>query len=704
MNVAGILDDADTSRVRRWYPLMLVALAVLAWSNAFSCAFIFDDKTMIVGNPRLHHLWPPWHAVTVPTRWLVDLTFALNHVISGGFNPADFHLTNLLIHLAAGLLLYPVIRRTLEWSPVCAPFRPRSAGLAFLVAAAWLVHPVQTESVTYVVQRAEALMGLLLLAVFYAFIRSLTSPRPIRWQGLAWALCLLGMGAKEVMVAAPFLLVLFDATFAADSWRAVVRSRGRFHAAMLATLAGFAALLACGIVRAREDGGLFYGESIRWRYLLTQSQAILHYLRLSVAPWPLCLDYRWPLVETWRSVAWQAPLVAALLVAGLVGAWRRRVWAFPLVTFFVILAPTSSLMPLPDAVFEHRLYLPLAAVLILLILGGDALIRRCRPGLGRILRVAATVGLAAAVSGLTALTWLRNADYHDEETMWRDTIKKRPDNYRAYVGLATSLLAGNRGAEALAVSRAALDRLPRFASEPADEIERRWRAQPSLPVAEYAMICHNAGAACLVLNRNAEALAYFREAARLLPRVPWIHASVAHVLYSEGRIDEAIAAWRTSLALNPRAPRVQTALAVALAVQGHDRESLEHYREALRLDPDDAFVRAQLAWTLATHADVCDGPQAVAVAEPLSVMAQGRSVRALDILAAAYAAAGRQADAVRTAEQAIELDRQQRQAGSPETGSRHTAAALSDAVRLRLDLYRKGQAFREAVTNASDVP
>ena len=703
MDIAGHVDNTNTPRFRRWYPLALVVLAIVAWSNAFSCAFIFDDKTMIVGNPRLHQLWPPWHAVTVPTRWLVDLTFALNHTI-GGFNPADFHLTNLFIHLAAGLLLYGVVRRTLELSTVCARFRPRSAGLAFLVSAVWLVHPVQTESVTYVVQRAESLMGMLLLAVFYAFVRSTTASRPTWWLVLAWILCLLGMGTKEVMVTAPFLLLLFDATFMADSWRAVARSRGPFHIAMLATLAGFAALLACGVARARDEGGLFYGESLRWQYLLTQSQAILHYLRLSVAPWPLCLDYRWPLVTTWRDVAWQAPAVAAILVTGLVGAGRRRVWAFPVMTFFIILAPTSSLMPLPDAVFEHRLYVPLAAIWVLLILGGDALIGRVRSAANPLLRVAATAVLVAVVCGFAALTSLRNADYHNEETMWRDTIEKRPDNYRAYVGLATSLLAANRGAEALTVSRTALDRLPRYAETPADEIERRWRAQPDLPVAEYAMVCHNAGAACLVLNRNAQALAYFQEAARVLPRVAWIHASVAHVLYAEGKIDEAIAAWRTSLALNPRASQVHTALAVALAGQGHDRESVGHYREALRLDPDNTFARAQLAWTLATHTDVSNGPEAVAEAEELASVAQGRSVRALDILAAAYEAAGRQADAVRTAEQALDLDRRQRQDGYATTNSMHVAVALSEAVHRRLDLYRAGKPFREPITNAPPLP
>ncbi len=698
MHVPGTL-DADAPRIRRWYPLALVGLAVLAWSNAFSCAFIFDDRTMIVSNPRLHQLWPPWHAVTVPTRWLVDLTFALNHAL-GGFNPADFHLTNLAIHVGAGLLLYGAIRRTLKESPACTRFRPRADGLAFLVSALWLVHPVQTESVTYIVQRAEALMGLLMLAVFYAFVRSLTAAQPDRWRRLAWALCLLGMGTKEVMVVTPFLLALFDATFVADSWRTTVRTRGRFHAAMFATLLGFIALLACGVARARDDGGLFYGESLRWRYLLTQSQAMFHYLRLSVAPWPLCLDYRWPLVGTWRDVAWQAPLVATLAVGSLVGACRRRLWAFPVVAFFVILAPTSSLMPLPDAVFEHRLYLPLAAVLALLTIGGDFLIGRIRSGMGRVLRVAATVALVTAVGGFAALTWLRNTDYRDEETMWRDTIEKRPDNYRAYVGLATALLADNRGTEALAVSRAALDRLPRFAGVPVDEIERRWRAQPSLPVAEYAMASHNAGAACLVLNRNPEALAYFQEAARVLPRVAWIHASAAHVLYAEGRIEEAIGAWRTSLELNPRAPRVQTALAVALAGQGRDREALEHYREALRLDPDDTFVRAQLAWILATHAEVCNGPLAVAVAEPLCEAAQGRSVRAFDILAAAYAAAGRQADAIQTAEQAVKLDRLQRQSGDHSTSNNYMAATLIDAIGRRLELYRAGQPFREPATNS----
>jgi tetratricopeptide (TPR) repeat protein len=693
-----------SERLSRWFPLTLVALGILAWSNVFACAFIFDDKIMITGNARLHHLWPPWDAVTVPTRWVVDLSFALNHAISG-FNPADFHLTNLAIHIVAGLLLYGLVRRTLRLPALADRFGAQAALLGFLVAALWLVHPLQTESVTYIVQRMESLMGAFYLAVFYTFVRSFDSLRPDSWRGLAWGLCLLGMGTKEIMVTVPPLLILFDATFVADGWGDAVRRRWRIHAAMLATLAGFVALFYWGVVRARSHGDVFYDASARWSYLLTQPQALLLYLRMTVIPWPLCLDYKWPLVETWRQVLWQAPLVASMAAFSAYGACRRQPWAFCSAWFFVILAPTSSLIPLQDVVFEHRMYLPLAGALAFAIVGTGSLAAHLPAGRACALRWAGGTLLGLAIPVLASLSWVRNQDYRTEETMWRDVIRKRPDNYRAYVACSTAFLQDHRTVEAMRMSQAALARLPDYTGIPYDELMRLRRAHQNMPIAEYAMLRNNLGAAYLALDRHAEALAQFREAVRVLPQAAWAHSNVAKALYFAGEVKAAIDTWRVALSIAPRDSQTLTFLAIALVAQGQDREAAEKYRAALRSNPGDAFVRAQLAWMLATHPDdaIRNGRDAVTVAEPLVTMAQGLSARALDVLAAAYAEAGHIEAAVRTAEQALALAKGEQNSGMPAPAllpSTRPAAATTDTsimdMQQRLDLYRAGKPYRTA--------
>jgi tetratricopeptide (TPR) repeat protein len=704
MPVPDALKTAD-ERLRRWFPLTLIALGILAWSNVYACAFIFDDKGMITGNARLHRLWPPWAAVSVPTRFVADLSFALNHAI-GGFNPADFHLTNLLIHIVAGLFLCGLVRRTLRLPALSQRFGSHSAVLGFLVAALWLVHPVQTESVTYIVQRVESLMGAFYLAVFYAFIRSFDTGRPRLWRGLAWGLCLLGMGTKEIMVTAPLLLILFDATFVADGWRDLIQRRWKLHSAMLATVAAFAVLFLLGVRQAQSHGDILYDAAQRWPYLLTQSQALLHYLRLTVVPWPLCLDYRWPLVETWREVLWQAPLVAGMAGLCLYGAVRRQPWAFCGAWFFVTLAPTSSLIPLQDVVFEHRMYLPLAATLAFLVTGAYGLSGLLPAPRARALRLLGGTLLVLAIPVLVALTWMRNQDYRTEETMWHDVIRKRPDNYRAYIACSTAFLVEHRAADAMQMSQALLARLPDYTGIPYDELERQWRARRSMPVPEYAMARNNLGAAYLALDRHEEALVQFREAVRVMPGASWAHSNVAKALYFAGDIPAAIEAWRLALSLKPHDSQTLTFLAIALTTQDGGREAVGLYREALRCSPADPFVRAQLAWMLATHPDdaIRNGREAVTVAEPLAGMAQGLSARALDVLAAAYAEAGNMEAAIRTAEAALTLARQEPDSSRPASSGLPSTALpglTTSAIQSRLALYRNGKPYREAARPAA---
>src|SRR5580692_7194183 len=169
---------------------IIVLAGLVAYHNSFGGAFVLDDQQAIVENASLRHLWPIWsplHATTlnatVNGRPLLNLSLALNYAVSG-LQPWSYHAANLLIHLLAGLALFGVARRTLERGGAGRAALPAAGAIALL----WTVHPLQTEAVTYVVQRAESLMGLCYLLTLYCFIRYAEGARRAGWGGLC-ALC-----------------------------------------------------------------------------------------------------------------------------------------------------------------------------------------------------------------------------------------------------------------------------------------------------------------------------------------------------------------------------------------------------------------------------------------------------------------------------------------------------------------------------------
>jgi Flp pilus assembly protein TadD len=328
-------------------------------------------------------------------------------------------------------------------------------GLA--VAAVWLLHPLNTQSVTYVVQRCESMMGLCFLAACAGFLRGATAERHSKWwYAGAWVAALVGVGCKEMMVALPPLLLLLDRTFLTGSWRESLRERWKVLALLaIPPLIGVVALFASGLVTGKEAtvgaGVLLFTP---YSYALTQTEVILHYLRLAVWPTGLALDYLdWPARQSLKEV-WPTALgLGVLLAATTYGVVRNRVWAFPAAWFFVNLAPTSSFVPLQDAAFEHRMYLPLIGVVVLFV---GAVVWAAR---GRAPRVGgAVLGLVAVVLGF--LTVVRNEDYANPVKMHGKNVEQRPNNSRIRGLYADMIRQMGRLAEAEAHMRRALE-LPR---------------------------------------------------------------------------------------------------------------------------------------------------------------------------------------------------------------------------------------------------
>ena len=309
MASSGIAGAVSPIAARWAVPLAagLIVLATLAaYANSFQGVFVFDDQPSIVDNPTIRHLWPIWrvlfppsHGETVSGRPLLNLTFAVNYAL-GGLNPWGYHAVNLAIHVLAALPLFGILCRTLRLPPLRDRFG-RSATLpALAISLLWAVHPLQTESVTYVAQRAESLCGLFYLLTLYCFIRGATIDpasrsavrRPPLWYSAAIFSCLLGMATKEVMATAPLMVLLFDRTFLAGSFAQALRRRWGLYLGLAATLGGLAYLVVATPAGRGGTAGFATPEALgAWEYIRSQPAAILHYLRLAVWPHPLCIDY-----------------------------------------------------------------------------------------------------------------------------------------------------------------------------------------------------------------------------------------------------------------------------------------------------------------------------------------------------------------------------------------------------------------------------
>jgi len=569
---------------------LLAAAALAAYHNTFSVPFLFDDADAIVGNPTIRTLWPPWSAWVPPPgggttsgRPLVNFSLALNYALSGT-GVWSYHLFNLAIHLGAGLALFGLLRRTLALPALAGRFGQDALLLALAAAAWWTLHPLQTQAVTYLVQRAESLMSLCYLLTLYAFVRAVASPAPSRWYALSFAACLAGMACKEVMVSAPLLVLLFDRTFVAGSFRAAWGQRRRFYLALAGTW--LLLLLLVASTGGNRGGTVGLGVGVGWwAYWLTQFRALPYYLGRAFWPDPLIFEYGTFWEPGLAAVAGRAALVLGLLGATAGLLWRRPALGFLGVWFFALLAPTSLLPGTTQMIVEHRPYLALAAVLTPAAVAVRLLAGR--RGLLAGLAVAATLG---------ALTVRRNATYRSEESLWLDTLAKRPQNPRAldFYGLALA----NRGRldEAARCFEKAISLNP--GSGPSHEglgtvlfrlgqlEEARAHFQVAVILKPGSFVGHS-GLGTLAFRAGDAQLAahHWQEAARLNPSNVQARRDLAAALLQLGRHAEALAAFQAALQLDPADAATHSDLAAAALLLGQLELATRHGREAVRLDP-----------------------------------------------------------------------------------------------------------------------
>ncbi len=687
--------------------VVLVVAVVAAYLNSLHDAFVWDDVPTIVNGTWYRHLATVFsHPAAVNTasgRPLVSLSLFLNYAL-GGLSPVGFHVFNVLVHVAAALVLFGFVRRLALLPRWSGRFEDHATGLALGVSAVWALHPLQTQAVTYIIQRSESLMGLCYLLTLYCFLRGVgetgrpgtagpqttrpqtaesrmgpatsAGPTPERrkadqrgpvvrrpwsggpaiWYALSVLACGLGMTAKEVMVSAPVVVLLCDRTFLAGSFRRALASRKPYYGALFATwLILFWLVASLGGNRDGSTGG-FSTHAVWLPYWLTQFPAVATYLKLAFFPHPLIFQYG----QFWlpnSAAAVPGALVVVPLVALTVVALIR--WPLPGFFgfwFFSILAVTSVVPGTVDMIVDYRMYLALAPLWMLVAAG----LYLWRPRL-------AFFVLGAAALAFGALTVARNRVYRSPLSLWTDNVAKRPGNALARYNLAVSLMnEPGRAAAAAAQLETTIKLAPDFASahynlalllaqQPGQEDRAIAHYEEAIRLAPAYASAHN-NLAVLLLRRGdlAQACRQLQLAVQYDPanRPAWL--ILVQVLERLNRPDDAIAAGAALVRAHPDFADGQAQLGILLVLRHRADEGIPHLEAALRLDPGQSAARFYLGTVLVQRGERL--PEAVTLLEEVVRQEPDSAVARFNLGNAYLADGSRLQDAIAQFAAAVRLD------------------------------------------------
>ena len=539
--------------------LLLIVAGVLVYSNSFEGVFLFDDIVILNSSP-LHRLWPVWDVIKGVNRPILNLTLAANYAW-GSTKVGGYHLFNLIVHIATALLLFGVMRRTFLSPRLQERFKDKAIYLAFAVSLMWLVHPLNTGSVTYIVQRAESLMGMFYMLCLYSSIRFFLSKQKNKWWVfLAVLASALGLGTKEVIITAPLVIFIYDKVFFTGTMKRTMRLRWKFYFCLCGTWLVTLFLLTATKTYAGSAGFNLEGLT-PLSYALTQPGVILHYLKLCVYPVTLCLDYQWQIANSATDILPALMAVSALVCVTIWALKKVPAVGFLGVWFFGILSITSSFIPIADLAFEHRMYLPLMAVVALIVLGVDFLLDQIIDS-DFTRKVVSVILVSFIVLIFGRLTYARNFDYHSEIIMWQDIVNKRPANTRAHHDLGLALINAGHYEECIDYAKEAVRRIP-----------------------VYAEAYNTIGLGYYRLNDFEKAKEYYRKAIELKEDYADAHSNIGLVFNKQKRFTKALDHYNKAITINPDYAEARNNLCSMLLDIGRYEEGKKSCLKAIQLKP-----------------------------------------------------------------------------------------------------------------------
>jgi len=627
---------------RPWRVAAVAAVAAAVWlayASGLGAPFIMDDAPSIPANRSIRVLWPLWPVLvyehgegrTHDGRPLLNLSLAVNRAVAGS-SPTGFRVVNILIHCGNALLLMALAKQLLGRPAVPAAVRDRAAEIAFTASLLWAVHPLGTGAVTYVVQRAESLGAFMILATVLVCVRGILAAdagQRILLLPIVALLSALAGTAKETSVAIPCVTVLIDRALLAGTWRGTLR-HWPWHLAAAASWPSVALMLTALGGRGSSAG---LDSASPWLYLLTQAKAIWLYVARIVWPQGLVFDYGDFLSSgLGESAGWLA--VTAAVFSGVVYGYCRDpvVYLAPLV-FFVLLGPTSSVIPVKtQTIAEHRAYLA-SACLIVPAVAAAWLFARERLGLSPRLCGLAATAVALAVGLSTAA---RNREFVTPEILWRKALAAEPRNERAMINLAAQLIAKKDPASLDEADRllsrvAETGRYPKVYSVNVGSLANAQGRYPEALAALDAVLeltrddataLADRGYVLWKLGRLPEALTALDRALALDDQIAPAWLNRGNVLLDLGQPEEAEQSFARSVAVDPKYAKGWDHLGIARQGRGDRAAALDAFNRAVACDPKDAqavYNRGRL------HAEM--GQPAAAITDFTSALAADPACR-----------------------------------------------------------------------------
>ncbi len=626
------------------FALMLIAgITLVIYSNTYEVPFVFDGKLQIEKNEKIRDLNQYVSLKCIKShRPLVAFSFALNYRL-GALNPYGFHLVNTFIHIINGILAYflalnvfrrlsyfqkkqcglPVVskyhRTRKKRSGKSAPSTEKLQGMSFpssaipfmslCVALIFVVHPIQTQGVTYIVQRYASMSAMFYLAS--VFLYTLARRLQLNAEGLGAnrgpeCKSLLRKPDKTFSVFSPGILTCFVFSFLSGvlallskenaatllgvillveyflfdrSWRGWKKKL--IWLVPVGIFLGFLVLYLFSTMRGFRFENLLEDVSIltretrtvdRWSYFCTQFSVFMQYIRLLFFPVGQNLDYMYPMKTGFFDGFTPLAFIFVLAVLGIgFGSIRKKpAVSFGIFWFFITLSIESSIFPISDAMFEHRLYLAVFGFAVSVVyLAFELLASR---------RGWAALFLMVGVATLGTATYLRNQVWKDPLVLWTDVVSKSPLNYRAKNNMGTLL--NDRGDSEGAIR----------------EFTKALLIKP-----DFGNARNNLGNAYLRQGKYDEAIVQLREALRLKPNSVGTHNNMGIILSIRGNFETAIRHFNRALSIKPRSAETYTNLGNCFLAQGKPDKAAQHFQKALKLNPGLSQARQGLKQTLETN-------------------------------------------------------------------------------------------------------
>lgn len=549
--------------------VIILCLGVLVYSNTFLVPFQYDDGVNITGNDairnilNLQHIWNCW-----PCRFLTYLSFALNYQING-LNVLGYHLFNLAVHLISALLVWWLVLLTFSTPAMNEDLASEETGnvasiIALFAGLLFVSHPVQTEAVTYIVQRAASMAALFYLASICLYVQSRLlqttgqGPRSWKWYYIgSLVAAILAMFSKEMAITLPLMVLFYELSF-------FDRKQGHqckqlvpfliilFIIPVTLLLTKNVRSLNAGEIRSTVEGSMGVSSG---HYLVTQFRVLVTYIRLVFLPVNQNLDYDYPVFTSF----FQLPvLISFLFLAGILYAAKRlfskyKIVSFFLIWFFLALLPESSIFPIRDVINEHRLYLPLAGFSILLVSSVYYLW-----GKTSIKMMVIVLSLVVAVNSI--LAYQRNSCWKNEETLWNDSARKSPHKVRPNNNLGVIYYSnGDLVQSMLFLNRA-------IAIDP-----------------KYAYSYNNRGLVYFKQGKFSQALADYNKAVALDPADAAAYDNRGDVYRNQGKFVQALYDYSKALALDPHLETASNGRNII-----YNDLAILNYDKTIKLNPNNA--------------------------------------------------------------------------------------------------------------------